>query len=102
MDCKRCTVNLCRIAEDLVELLLHDSKEYHQEQEAMKLKIEQHLASHGQSLRDASLLLASEPLPTSMKCITLTSYGPRKNTCTTRNPLVLPIKNQVLIRAYSW
>lgn len=84
---------------DLVELLLMDSEEYLQEQRDMKAKIEHHLARYG---GDVSMLLDSKPIPTKMKCITLTSFGLSKNISTTTIPLVLPVKNEVLIRAYSW
>ena len=65
----------------------------------MKEKIEQHLAKYG---GDMSMLLASKPIPSKMKCIILTSFGLSKNINTATLPLVLPVKNEVLIRSYSW
>lgn len=86
------------VEQDLVELLLHDSEEYHREQRNIRLKIEEHQSKYG---GDVSLLLQSKTIPISMKCITLKSFGPSKNIHTTRIPLVLPVKNEVLIRSYS-
>ena len=47
-------------------------------------------------------LFSSDPVPLDIKCIQLTSFGSSKNMETVRVRLPLPMRNEVLIRTYSW
>lgn len=85
--------------EEMQELRRRDEEEYHRKQQDVRKRIDQHLAQNG---GDLSLLL-SERVPNDVKCVQLTSFGlVDKNIHTTRVPLPLPMKHEVLIRTYSW
>lgn len=80
------------------ELRRRDEEEYHRKQQDVRKRIDQHLSQNG---GDLSLLL-SERVPNDVKCVQLTSFGLDKNIHTTRVPLPLPMKHEVLIRTFSW
>lgn len=80
------------------ELRRRDEEEYHRKQQEVRRRIDHHLEKNGGDLA----LLMSQHVPHDVKCVQLTSFGPNKNIQTTRVPLPLPMKHEVLIRAYSW
>lgn len=83
---------------EMQELRRRDEEEYHRNQQDVRKRIEQHLNQNG---GDLSLLL-SQRVPHEVKCVQLTGFGLGKNIQTTKVPLPLPMKHEVLIRTFSW
>lgn len=89
---------LLRCTGEIEELRRKDEEEYHQQQLRTKENIQKHINLHG---GDLSLLL-SHPVPAQIKCVQLANFGTSKNIHTVRCPLPLPVKQEVLIRTFSW
>lgn len=74
-------------------------EDYHKRLEESKLRVDNHLSQHGGDLS----LLIKDGIPVDMRCVQLMQWGSNDDYVkTARVPLPLPMKDEVLIKSYSW